>query len=461
MYDPFTVQQAYIINYTLAFLPQMVVEPEALRSGWRPISAFVKRGKTGDLMMPEVGRLLRLSSYSSVMWPRDKWRFAEWPRPWVVDVEQWRLTWLPEVELPSEANPSTQLFIHVYPLGVVSIGLATAVGFGDGIEIEPLIVLLKQMTPAKEGGAKSPWLRISAPESFAGREVNLDDLADLVLGRVRETLFESPEIAQVIRRSTQPEEAHLQGNNGGIVELVRVVPQRFDKDKHAAGFRGIVTMRPSWQDINPDHLVKYQKAKAWTGRMSAWHYAGGLNTVLWNAPGMGRRRMRRGYPWRVAAISELARMEKVLYEYGRTFVAKELHVPLDKWRPLWRGLGGLPRVLRTNDMHLAYESHAQALDMAAAREALRSALANRGDVEAMEQEHLVRLRQILVERFSEPELRTLCFDLGIEYDDLGGRGRSDNARELIACLHRRRRISKLLETVRVLRSDIDWEGFDE
>jgi hypothetical protein len=55
-----------------------------------------------------------------------------------------------------------------------------------------------------------------------------------------------------------------------------------------------------------------------------------------------------------------------------------------------------------------------------------------------------RLRQILAERFDEGELRTLCFDLGIEYDDLPGKGRADKARELVAYLERRDRIPDLI-----------------
>jgi hypothetical protein len=52
-------------------------------------------------------------------------------------------------------------------------------------------------------------------------------------------------------------------------------------------------------------------------------------------------------------------------------------------------------------------------------------------------ESLSRLRQILATRFSESELRTLCFDLGIDYDDLPGQEKASKARELIAYLERR------------------------
>jgi tetratricopeptide (TPR) repeat protein len=73
------------------------------------------------------------------------------------------------------------------------------------------------------------------------------------------------------------------------------------------------------------------------------------------------------------------------------------------------------------------------------------------------QEYLVLLRQILTERFDEEELRTLCFDLGIRYDDLPGRGKVAKARELVAHLERRERIPDCIEVGKLSRPDIIWE----
>ena len=67
-----------------------------------------------------------------------------------------------------------------------------------------------------------------------------------------------------------------------------------------------------------------------------------------------------------------------------------------------------------------------------------------------------RLRQVLATRFNDGELRTLCFDLGIEYDDLPGEGRADRARELVAYLERRDRISDLKEIGERMRPDVSW-----
>jgi tetratricopeptide (TPR) repeat protein len=73
------------------------------------------------------------------------------------------------------------------------------------------------------------------------------------------------------------------------------------------------------------------------------------------------------------------------------------------------------------------------------------------------QEHLVLLRQILTDRFDEEELRTLCFDLGVDYDNLPGRGKAAKARELAAYFERRKQIPECVEVGKQLRPDILWE----
>jgi S1-C subfamily serine protease len=70
--------------------------------------------------------------------------------------------------------------------------------------------------------------------------------------------------------------------------------------------------------------------------------------------------------------------------------------------------------------------------------------------------HLTKLRQILVNRFDEGELRTLCFDLGVDYDSLPGAGKADKAREVVAYLERREQLYELVKVGRQHRSDIPW-----
>ncbi len=71
-------------------------------------------------------------------------------------------------------------------------------------------------------------------------------------------------------------------------------------------------------------------------------------------------------------------------------------------------------------------------------------------------EELAQLRQLLVDHYSEGELRTLCFDLGVDYESLPAEGKANKARELVAHLERRNRIHELIEMGRRLRPTVDW-----
>ncbi len=76
-------------------------------------------------------------------------------------------------------------------------------------------------------------------------------------------------------------------------------------------------------------------------------------------------------------------------------------------------------------------------------------------------ESLAQLREILATRFDEGELRTLCFDLGIDYADLPGEGKANKARELVAYLGRRGRFSELAAIGRRFRLDVSWDSLLE
>jgi hypothetical protein len=78
----------------------------------------------------------------------------------------------------------------------------------------------------------------------------------------------------------------------------------------------------------------------------------------------------------------------------------------------------------------------------------------------MEENPLLKLHRILSTRFNDEEFRTLC-DLHIKeikYDDLGGAGLADKARELITYFDRRSRFHELIEIIRSGRPDISLEG---
>jgi hypothetical protein len=65
----------------------------------------------------------------------------------------------------------------------------------------------------------------------------------------------------------------------------------------------------------------------------------------------------------------------------------------------------------------------------------------------------VRLREVLSAAFSDDELRDLVFDLGWDYENLPGSGKSSKARELVAMAERHGRYAELVEIVRRLRKN--------
>jgi hypothetical protein len=85
---------------------------------------------------------------------------------------------------------------------------------------------------------------------------------------------------------------------------------------------------------------------------------------------------------------------------------------------------------------------------------------SRGDVATLEPEaspdRLSELRELLITHFDEGELRILCFDLGVDYDDLRGEGKAQKARDLIFYLERHNRIPELLKVGKQWRPDISW-----
>ncbi|MBC8444748.1 MAG: hypothetical protein H8D77_01345 [Chloroflexi bacterium] len=71
--------------------------------------------------------------------------------------------------------------------------------------------------------------------------------------------------------------------------------------------------------------------------------------------------------------------------------------------------------------------------------------------------YLTALRELILERLSEVDVRTLCMDLGADYDDLGGSGKRAKVLSLVQYVHQRRCFPKLLVVGKDLRDDIDWE----
>lgn len=76
--------------------------------------------------------------------------------------------------------------------------------------------------------------------------------------------------------------------------------------------------------------------------------------------------------------------------------------------------------------------------------------------EASLSEKLAKLHQNVAASFGDEELRSLCFDLGVDYADLPAEGKDGKARELVASLERRGRVPELVKMCRKLRPNVEW-----
>lgn len=67
---------------------------------------------------------------------------------------------------------------------------------------------------------------------------------------------------------------------------------------------------------------------------------------------------------------------------------------------------------------------------------------------------LARIRHTLVDSFNLDELRTLCFDLGMDFESLPGQSKPAKAREMVNYWRSRHDLGKLTEAIRFERGDI-------
>ncbi|MCP4416406.1 MAG: hypothetical protein GY805_07280 [Chloroflexi bacterium] len=72
--------------------------------------------------------------------------------------------------------------------------------------------------------------------------------------------------------------------------------------------------------------------------------------------------------------------------------------------------------------------------------------------------YLSSLHKQIDERFSFSEVRTLCFDMGIDYDNVPGNTKSAFIRNLLVSLAREGRLQELVGRVREERSRVDWQN---
>lgn len=67
------------------------------------------------------------------------------------------------------------------------------------------------------------------------------------------------------------------------------------------------------------------------------------------------------------------------------------------------------------------------------------------------------LRTLIDEAFNEGELRDLCFNLNIDYGTLPGNSKSSRVRELILYHQRRNTMSELINALKRIRPNQDWQ----
>jgi formylglycine-generating enzyme required for sulfatase activity len=74
-------------------------------------------------------------------------------------------------------------------------------------------------------------------------------------------------------------------------------------------------------------------------------------------------------------------------------------------------------------------------------------------------QQLTQLRKLLIKHFSLDELRVLCFDMGLEYEELPGDTRGTKMHGLIEYLQRRGELPKLLTEISEQRPAVVWPTF--
>lgn len=67
---------------------------------------------------------------------------------------------------------------------------------------------------------------------------------------------------------------------------------------------------------------------------------------------------------------------------------------------------------------------------------------------------LAELQQKMAEQFNLKELRDLCFDLGVDHEEMSSEVKKEFCRELIGYLKRRGRLAELISRVQELRPEL-------
>jgi hypothetical protein len=77
--------------------------------------------------------------------------------------------------------------------------------------------------------------------------------------------------------------------------------------------------------------------------------------------------------------------------------------------------------------------------------------------EGAHRRHLTNLRKQLASTMNDDELETLCFDLGVDYENLKGDNKETKARELVLHCDRTSKIIELIGLCRAMRPNVVWD----
>ena len=109
---------------------------------------------------------------------------------------------------------------------------------------------------------------------------------------------------------------------------------------------------------------------------------------------------------------------------------------------------------KEDDIAFSNEPNFKVLDVSPER---RPIAADATKTKDLANKQLAKLRQNLTECFTDEELHVLCFDMGIDYEDLGGQIKSAKAMALVTYCKYRGIVPQLVEACRKLRPNLSWE----
>jgi hypothetical protein len=134
----------------------------------------------------------------------------------------------------------------------------------------------------------------------------------------------------------------------------------------------------------------------------------------------------------------------------------------EKFHSFLHALLQLGLVIQKNDYYIPYcDLFAQWLRSGLVREH-DTRVSDQASLEISEQaqtdnKSLAMLGQTLAHRLNVEELRVVCFDLGVDYDDIPGESKGLKSRGFLSILEKRAKISHLIDWLRANRNDIQLD----